>query len=118
VSDQQERYRMLNRLCKWRRFFAGWQLGTRPPHDGEFQAVAHHRELSILLRCELSALTALLISKSVFTADEYGEAVYSEARLLNRSYEEAYPGHRSSDDGMIMQMPEALETMRRLGFPP
>lgn len=118
MSDPQEQFRMLNRLCKWRRFFAAWQLGTRPAHDGEFKAVADHRELSILLRCEMSALTGLLVSKGVFTADEFSEAVYAEAKQLDHDYEERYPGHRSTVDGMIMQMPEALDTMRNMGFPP
>ena len=44
----------LNRLCKWRAHFAGWQLGTRAKDDPEAQAVRDHRELSMLMRVELS----------------------------------------------------------------
>lgn len=109
---------VLNKLCKWRRFFAGWQLGTRLETDGEFRAVAHHRELSILLRAELSALTGLLIAKGVFTQQEYQDALEAEAKRLDHDYEESYPGFRSTPNGMHMKMPEALETMKKLGFPP
>lgn len=55
--------RILQKLCKWRSVFAGWQLGTRPDTDAECQAVRDHREVTMLMRAELSALTALLIEK-------------------------------------------------------
>ena len=107
----------LEKLTKWRRFFASWQLGTRPPGDGELRAVADHRELSILMRAELSALTGLLIRKGVFTQEEAGDALEAEAKRLDHDYEESYPGWRSTPDGLSMKMPEAAETMRKLGFP-
>lgn len=107
----------LNKLCKWRRFFASWQLGTRLASDGEFRAVADHRELSILLRAEVSALTGLLVSKGVFTQAEFSAAVEAEAKRLDHGYEETYPGWRSTPDGMSMKLPEAGETMQNLGFP-
>jgi hypothetical protein len=50
----------LNRVAKWRGLFAGWQLGTRPKGDPECDAVRDHREITILLRVEASALTRLL----------------------------------------------------------
>jgi hypothetical protein len=109
---------VLNKLCKWRKFFASWQLGTRPADDGEYKAVAHHRELSILLRAEQSALTGLMIRKGVFTQPEFQDALEAEAQRLDHDYEESFPGWRSLPDGLSMKMPEALETMRRLGFPP
>lgn len=109
---------VLNKLCKWRRFFASWQLGTRLEGDGEFQAVVNHRELSILLRAELSALTAVLIAKGAFTQAEFQDAVEAEAKRLDHDYEEAYPGFRSTPDGMHMKLPEAAETMKKMGFPP
>jgi hypothetical protein len=109
---------VLNKLCKWRRFFASWQLGTRSADDGEFKAVAHHRELSILLRAELTAMTGLLIAKGLITQEEFADALEAEAKRLDHDYEETFPGWRSTMDGMSMKMPEALETMRNLGFPP
>lgn len=108
----------LDKLAKWRKFFASWQLGTMSAQDGRYKAVAHHRELSILLRAELSALTGLLIRKGLFTQQEYQDALEAEAKRLDHDYEENYPGWRSVPDGMSMKLPEAAETMRKLGFPP
>jgi hypothetical protein len=49
----------LNRLTKWRNVFVGWQLGTREKGDPEGDAVRDHREQSIILRAEVTALTGL-----------------------------------------------------------
>jgi hypothetical protein len=117
MSDQSLRA-TLEKLCKWRKFFASWQLGSTSAADGEYKAVAHHRELSILLRAELSALTGLLLRKGVFTQQEWQDALEAEAKRLDHDYEENYPGWRSTPDGLSMKMPEAVETMRKLGFPP
>ena len=108
----------LEKLTKWRKFFASWQLGTRADGDGESRAVRNHRELSILLRAEVSALTGLLMRKGVFTQQEWQASLEAEAKALDHAYEETYPGWRSTPDGLSMKMPEALETMRKLGFPP
>lgn len=108
----------LDKLTKWRKFYASWQLGTRPKDDGELKALTHHLELSILLRVEVSAVIALLISKGVFTLDEWHASLEAEAKALDHAYEETYPGWRSTPAGLSMKMPEALETMRKLGFPP
>jgi hypothetical protein len=118
MTSPEEQFRVLNKLCKWRTFFASWQLGTRSRREGEVQAVKHHRELSILLRVEVTALTGLLLEKGVFTEQELNEAVTAEAKRLDHGYEESYPGWRSTDEGMSMKLPEAQETMRNLGFPP
>jgi hypothetical protein len=116
LSDQSLRA-ALEKLCKWRKFFASWQLGTTSAEDGRYKAVASHREMSIMLRAEQSALTGLLIRKGVFTQAEFQEALLCEAKQLDHDYEESFPGWRSTADGMHMKMPEAVETMRRLGFP-
>jgi hypothetical protein len=108
----------LEKLTKWRKFFAGWQLGTRLDSDGESRAVRDHREMTILLRAEQSALTGLLIRKGVFTQQEFADALELEAKQLDHDYEERFPGWRSTSSGLHMKMPEALETMRRMGFPP
>lgn len=67
--------RAVLRLTRWRTLFAGWQLGTRPKGDPECDAVADHRELSVLLRAEVTALTGLLL-----TATDYG--LQMDARVL------------------------------------
>lgn len=107
----------LEQVAKWRRFFAQWQLGERMPDDGEFKAVAHQRELYILLRVEVSALIILLLRKGVFTEAEFEDAVEAEARHLDRMFAEAYPGWSSEPTGMHMDLPAAAETMVKMGFP-
>jgi hypothetical protein len=112
-----EYMRAMNKLTKWRAFFASWQLGTRRSSDGECRAVRDHREVTIICRAELSALAGLLIKKGVFTQEEFTGALTAEAKRLDHDYEEHFPGWRSTEAGMSMKMPEAGETMRELGFP-
>ena len=70
------------------------------------------------MRAELSALAGLLIRKGVITQKEFQVALEHEAWQLDRDYEKAYPGFRTSATGLHMKLPEALETMKRMGFPP
>jgi len=116
VSDKTLRA-ALEKLAKWRKFFASWQLGTTQAGDGRYRAVADHRELSILMRAEMTAVTGLLVRKGVFTQAEFAGALERSAKQLDHDYEETYPGWRSLPDGLHMKMPEALETMRKMGFP-
>jgi hypothetical protein len=90
----------LNRLCKFRTLLAGWQLGTRAKGDPEADAVRDHRELSLLLRAEVTALAGLLISKGVFTAEEFVQALGEEAELLTADLERRFPGVSARDDGL------------------
>lgn len=101
----------LNRLCKWRIHFAGWQLGTRAKGDPESDAVRDHREITMLMRVELSALVALLISKGVFTGDEWAEQLREEAVQLSAAYERRWPGVRPSDSGLVYD-DRAKESMK------
>jgi len=117
VSDKSLRA-ALEKLAKWRKFFASWQVGTVPAGDGRYKAVADHRELSILTRAEMTAVTGLLIRKGIFTQAEFGEALERSAKQLDHDYEESYPGWRSLPGGLHMKLPEAVETTRKLGFPP
>jgi hypothetical protein len=109
---------VLEKLTKWRKFFASWQLGTRSDSDGESKAVRHHREATILQRAELTALTGLLIRKGLITQAEFQDSLEKEAAQLDQDYSVAFPGWSSTPDGLSMKMPEALGTMQRLGFPP
>jgi hypothetical protein len=117
TTTTEELSRLLNKLCKWRVFFASWQLGSRTSSDGECKAVRHHRETTILLRVEVTALIALLTEKGVFTHDEFVGAVADEAKQLDHDYAAQYQGWSSSVEGMQMKMPQAAETMKKLGFP-
>jgi hypothetical protein len=102
----------LQRLTKWRVLFTGWQLGTRPKGDPEGDAVRDHREVTILLRAECSALVGLLIQKGVFTAQEWQTALDAEAEQLSKDYERRFPGIKATDIGLSMAPAIAADTMR------
>jgi len=101
----------VEKLAKWRSVFAGWQLGTRPKDDAECQAVRDHREVTMLLRAEVNALTTLLISKKVCTQQEFSDMVGMEATLLDKQYEEKFPGFSTTLEGVVMK-PEAAHTTK------
>jgi hypothetical protein len=101
----------LQRVCKWRSVFTGWQLGTRAKGDPEGDAVRDHRELTIVLRAEVTALSALLMKKGVFTIDEYVAELQNEARELSLSYERRFPGFKAADHGMDINVEIARDTM-------
>lgn len=103
MADQRERtMTALNILTKWRTIFTGWQLGTRPKGDPEGDAVRDHRELSILLRAESSALLGLLLRKGFITEEEWLAALEREAKALNRNYETRFPGVTASETGLTI----------------
>lgn len=108
----------LQRLAKWRSVLAGWQLGTRPRGDGESEAVRDHREVTLLLRAEVTALTRILLERNVVEDETLTRIVGEEAEYLSKAYEDRFPGARAFDDGMTFDLPEWVETQRRLGFPP
>lgn len=113
-----ERYQQqANRLCKWRTLFAGWVLGTRSDTDPRAAGMRDLQEVRLLLRAEVSALTNMLVAKGVCTTEEITAAVADECEYLNEAMAGRFPGIRATDDGLDIKMPEALETMRRLGFP-
>lgn len=101
----------LQRLTKWRTIFAGWQLGTRAKGDPECDAVRDHRELSILLRAELSAQTATLCRLVPGFSDAFREQLLVEAEQLSKDYEQRFPGVRATDWGIQMDS-RAAETMK------
>jgi hypothetical protein len=107
--------RALNRLAKWRAILTGWQLGTREKGDPTSDAVRDHREVTLLLRAEVSALVMLLIEKGVFTAEEIDQQLVIEAQHLERGLEKRFPGARASDDGMHLDT--ALVTPWMSKFP-
>lgn len=100
----------LNKLSKWRGVFASWQLGTRSGDDAETRAVKDHRELSIMLRAEVNAITGLLVEKGVFTTEEFQRALLKEARQLDADYEKFFPGFFTSDTGIVINVEEAAKT--------
>jgi hypothetical protein len=107
-----EKIDWLNRLAKWRMVFASWQLGTRSIEDPECQAVRDHREATLLLRAEVTAITDLLIRKGVFTAQELADQTHEEARLLCGMLQNQFPGFKASDIGIEMDVKRAAETTK------
>lgn len=100
--QQQRTMNALNVLAKWRVLFTGWQLGTRPKGDPEGDAVRDHREATIVLRAEMSALTGLLVKREIITHDEWLAALEREATALNADYERKFPGVTASLDGLTL----------------
>src|SRR5215471_121384 len=103
--------RALEKVAKWRSLFAGWQLGTRPDTDPECRAIRDHREISILLRVEVSAMLDILLKKGVITMQDWYDAIGNEAEQLDQDYASRFPGVTSSEDGLIFSS-EKLEEIR------
>lgn len=108
---------VLNKLAKWRNVFASWQAGTRLNSDAEIQALKWHIELSIMLRAEVNALTAILLAKGICTKEEFTDQLCDEAVNLDQQYEKKFPGISTDLSGVIYSLPEAAETMTKYGFP-
>lgn len=112
--------RALERLTKWRRVLAAWQFGAdylmvdKEHCPAPVAAVRDHRELSLLMRAELSALVILLVEKGVFTVDEWEAQLEHEAMHLDVINEQKFPGFVAGDDGMTLHNPEALRTLQSL----
>lgn len=103
MSTQAERTaRALNILCKWRTLLTGWQLGTRPKGDPEGDAVRDHREATLLLRVEATALATLLIAKGVITRTEWDAALEHEAKAFNADLERRFPGVTAHEGGLTL----------------
>lgn len=111
MAIEQALHAALNRLAKWRTIFAGWQLGTRASGDPECEAVRDHREVTMMLRAEVSAMNILLIEKGIYTLAEFQHQLLEEAGRLNRQYELFFPGMRAGEDGMILDA-KAAQTMQ------
>ena len=115
MSIAEEYHNALNRLAKWRTAFAGWQLGTRLFDDPECQAVRDQRELLLLLRVELSALTTLMTQKQVFSCDEMQAAIIVECEYMHKLLEEKFPGFKATETGLTIDPVKARDTMK--GWP-
>ena len=92
----------LNRVAKWRGLLAGWQLGTRPKGDPESDAVRDHREVTILLRVEATAVIGLLLRKGIITQAEWEAELAMEADQLSDAYASTFPGVTATAYGLII----------------
>lgn len=102
----------LNKLAKWRMVFAGWQLGTRSKEDPECQAVRDHRELSMLMRAEVSAIINVLVNKNIVKWEDFAATLLEETEALDKAYESKFPGFKSDASGMLMDPTKAAETTK------
>ena len=102
----------LKRLTKWRTIFAGWQLGSRPDDDPECQAVRDHRDETLVLRAQVTALTALLLQHGVFTVEELADQTTTEADALNAALSVRFPGVETFDSGLTIDLGQAREWMK------
>lgn len=110
--------RALQRLTKWRRVLAAWQLGSAAM-DGDARtcrphvaAVRDHREVTLLMRAELSAVVGLLVKRGPFTLDEFEEQLEAEAMHLDLAHEAKFPGITATATGLTFENPEALRTVQ------
>lgn len=104
----------LNRLAKWRVLLTGWQVGTRAKGDPEADAVKDHREATLLLRVESSAIANLLIEKKVFTKEEFEDQLVVECDELHKMLERRFPGVSATATGLVFDE-RAKDTLK--GFP-
>lgn len=105
--------RALNIAGKWRQVFAGWQLGSRLDFDPECKAIRDHREATIMLRIELSAIAGLLVKKNLITEQEYYEAMKASAEQFCKDMEDRFKGMKAGDNGITMTNgPELHATMK------
>lgn len=105
-------HRAMNRLCKWRSVFAGWQLGTRSNQDPEAQAVRDMREALLLLRVDVTALIALLFNKKILSEAEFLDQVAKECAYYEKELEKRFPGFRATDTGMDIDVTQAKDTTK------
>lgn len=112
MNQRERTMKALNVVCKWRKLLAGWQLGTRLDSDPESRAIRNHREATILLRVESSAIIGILLRKGIIAEGEWLAALEQEAQALDAAYAEQFPGITASESGLHFKMPQAGETMK------
>ena len=113
----------LNRLCKWRSVFAGWQLGTQWINGDAARmkglaAIRDAADARLVMRVEMNALLGLLIKKGIITKGEWDRALCLEAEVYATDLEGMFPGFKATDMGLDIDIAKANETMERLRFPP
>lgn len=106
------------KLGKWRGLYAGWWFGTRPNSDPQAGAARDNFDRTIMLRCEVTALTRILLEKGLATQEDLQRAVLEEVQEMDRMLERSWPGFHTSQTGLEMDLLKAAETMRNRGFRP
>lgn len=101
---------IINRLAKWRQVYA--MMATMGNATAFERYVRDVGEKLLIQRAELSALSGLLIQKGVFTQLELTAQVEVECEALMQLLEGAFPGFKSSDEGLSIETAAALLTMQ------
>lgn len=109
-----ERYlRAVNRLARWRTVFTGWQLGTRSIGDPEADAVRDHREATLILQAEVSAIFRLLRDHVPgISQDRVENAIAEEADWKDEQLAGRFPGFSTTDEGLTVDVAKAAETTK------
>jgi aspartate oxidase len=73
--------------------------------------VRDHREVTMLMRAEINALTALLLKKGVCTQEELQQQMILEFEHLDAAFEQRFPGIRTTIEGLDIDPKVAPITM-------
>lgn len=92
---------------------AKWREGMVNTEDEQEEAVQEHRGVTLSMRVEISALTALLCEKGIMTLEDFQKAIINECNLLEVDYERRFPGIKATPIGMhFYDVNLAAETMK------
>lgn len=108
----EDTHRALQRLTKWRMVFTGWFLGTKPITDEQARAYRDLTDARLLMRAEISALTAVLIDKGIITEEEFSRQLLKEANHYHELLCKKFPGFEATDEGVKIDARLAAETSR------
>jgi hypothetical protein len=103
----------LNKLTKWRVILTGWQVGTRAKGDAESDAIRDHREATLILRAEVSAIVRALTEPDfngkpkVLSMPAYMDLAAEEAVALDLTFETRFPGAKSTPTGIDLDLAKA-----------
>ncbi len=114
---EQAYQRATNRLCKWRSVLVGWMIGSKHHDEPGVKAHRDRADAVLMLRVEVNALTALLIEKRLFTREEFMAQIVEECGHKERELEAMFPGYRTTDAGLSIDVTVASVTNQRMGFP-
>jgi hypothetical protein len=103
----------LNKFTKWRVILAGWQTGTRAKGDPESDAIRDHRESTLILQAEVSAIVKALTTPQsvgrdpVLSMAAFYDLVTEEAVALDLAMEARFPGAKSTPTGIDLDLAKA-----------
>ena len=107
-----------DKLYQWRDVFAAWHVGFSAVRRGRAEALRYlHHEL-MMIRCELSAATYLLVDADYFQQDEFQARRTIEMSRMNDQLEDQFPGFKATANGLDINAWTAEKTKKRLEFPP